>query len=162
MSEQSTLISISISINIIEASLDFTLFLHYIFECNTETGPQIFNLFTNSVGMDNKAETLKFSATSFTGVLSNAGMIFCAIPYAASSPHTSKLQESCLFVQMSLFLLLGDHESRISYCFSKRQLVFLLQFLFSYLSLIHKRFCTNVTFNNCLRLLCTIKNNSVM
>lgn len=80
-----------ISINITEASLDFTLFLCYIFECNIEEGPQIFNLFTNSVGMDKKAEILKFSATSFTGVLSNAGMIFCPSLYAVSSPHISKI-----------------------------------------------------------------------
>jgi len=69
--------------------LEFTLFLHYIFEGNTERGPQIFNLFTDSVGMDNKAEIPKFS--SFTGVLSNVGMIFCSIPYADFSRHISKI-----------------------------------------------------------------------
>lgn len=80
-----------------------------------------------------------------------------------TQPLHLTLQELCLFVQMSLFLLLSDHDQRVLYCcFSKRQLVFLRQFLFSYLSLIHKRFCTNITLNNYLRLLCTMKSNSMM
>lgn len=60
------------------------------------------------------------------------------------------------------FLLVSDHESRKLYCFSERQLVFLLQLQFSCLSLIHKRFHTSITLNNRLRLLCTVTSNSIM
>lgn len=78
--------------------------------------------------------------------------------------HLTFVRSGVVFICTNVyFLLVSDHESRKLYCcFSERQLVFLLQLQFSCLTLIHKRFHTSITLNNCLRLLCTVTSNSIM
>lgn len=61
-----------------------------------EMGQQVFVSCTNSVGMDNKTETLEFIVTLLMGV---------CIQFHTQPLHLTwvRLQESCLFVQMPLF-----------------------------------------------------------